>query len=343
MTIGTKTSAIRSASALDRGLRALGPPDELDDPGQRRVTADPRRAHDEGAGDVARRADDRVAGPDRTGTGSPVSIEVSTSEPPSTTVPSTGTVSPGRTRRRSPTRTASSATSRSLPSATSRAVAGLRPTRRRIAPAVRTLARASSQRPRRTSPMTIVEESNQVTGSSPAAMTTSGSEGDDDAVAPGRGRPDRHQGVHVGGAVAGGPPGRPVEAAPGPDLDERGREDHEPVEIDQGQRHRRREHQDHDPERDRDRGDGLDQQRPRLACPLDVVRGQLGCERAGGVGLLAGRPRRGRRSRPPRWRRPAPARSARAGSKRTVATSVARLTVAALHAGRLAAGSARSG
>ena len=61
MTIGTKTSAIRSASALDRRLGALGPPDELDDPRQGRVTADPRRAHDEGAGDVARRADDRVA------------------------------------------------------------------------------------------------------------------------------------------------------------------------------------------------------------------------------------------------------------------------------------------
>ena len=67
MTIGTKTSAIRSAERWIGALRALGPPDELDDPRQGRVTADPRRAHHEGAGDVARRADDRVARPDRTG------------------------------------------------------------------------------------------------------------------------------------------------------------------------------------------------------------------------------------------------------------------------------------
>ena len=43
--------------------------------------------------------------------------------------------------------------------ATTRAVAGLRPTSRRIAPVVRPLARASSQRPSRTSPMMIVDES----------------------------------------------------------------------------------------------------------------------------------------------------------------------------------------
>ena len=177
--------------------------------------------------------------------------------------------------------------------------------------------------------MTIVEESNQVTGSSPAAMTTSGREGDDDAVAPGRGRPDRHQRVHVRGTVPGRPPGRPVEAAPGPDLDDRGREDDEPVELDQGQRDGGREHQDHDPERDRDRGHRLDAAaiRDSRARSMSSAR-QLLRERAG-----ARLPRRpgatGRRSRPPRWRRRAASRSTRAGSKRTVAASVARLTVAA--------------
>ena len=49
--------------ALDRRLRALGTLDELDDPGQRRVAPDPRRAHHERAGRVERRADDLVARP----------------------------------------------------------------------------------------------------------------------------------------------------------------------------------------------------------------------------------------------------------------------------------------
>ena len=47
--------------ALDRRLRALGPLDELDDPGEGRVAPDPRRAHDERAGRVEGRADDLVA------------------------------------------------------------------------------------------------------------------------------------------------------------------------------------------------------------------------------------------------------------------------------------------
>ena len=64
-TIGTKTSAMRSARRWIGALRALGPLDELDDPGQGRVAADPRGAHDERAGGVERRADDRVTGPCR--------------------------------------------------------------------------------------------------------------------------------------------------------------------------------------------------------------------------------------------------------------------------------------
>ena len=63
-------------------------------------------------------------------------------------------------------------------------------------------------------------------------MTTSGHERHDDAVAPGRGRADHDQGVHVGRAVASGPPGRPVEPAAGPDLDDRRRDEDEPVELD---------------------------------------------------------------------------------------------------------------
>ena len=63
-----------------------------------------------------------------TGSGSPVSIDSSTALLPSTTTPSTGTFSPGRTRSRSPTCTWVSGTSSSLPSAAMRrAVLGASP------------------------------------------------------------------------------------------------------------------------------------------------------------------------------------------------------------------------
>ena len=59
------------------------------------------------------------------GIGSPVSIDSSTLERPSSTSPSTGTFSPGRTRSRSPTCTCVNGMSSSLPSApTRRAVLG---------------------------------------------------------------------------------------------------------------------------------------------------------------------------------------------------------------------------
>ena len=69
-----------------------------------------------------------------TGSGSPVSIASSTALLPSTTTPSVGTFSPGRTRSRSPTCTCVSGTSSSLPSAAMRrAVFGARPSSERIA------------------------------------------------------------------------------------------------------------------------------------------------------------------------------------------------------------------
>ncbi len=98
-------------------------------------------------------------GPFVTGIASPVSIASSTALEPSLTTPSTGTFSPGRTRRRSPGWTCSIATSTSPSARTSRAVFAWRPTRRRIAPVVRPLARDSSHFPRRISPMMIVDES----------------------------------------------------------------------------------------------------------------------------------------------------------------------------------------
>ena len=75
-------------------------------------------------------------GPFRTGMASPVSIDSFTADAPSTTTPSTGIFSPGRTRTRSPTTTPSSATSCSSPPRTTRAVCAWSPTRRLIAPVV---------------------------------------------------------------------------------------------------------------------------------------------------------------------------------------------------------------
>ena len=89
-----------------------------------------------------------------TGRLSPVSIDSSTAEAPSTTTPSTGMRSPGRMRTRSPAPTSAAGTSISRPSRTTRAVRGARLTSRLIASDVRPRARASSQRPSTTSVMT---------------------------------------------------------------------------------------------------------------------------------------------------------------------------------------------
>ena len=87
-----------------------------------------------------------------TGIDSPVTRDSSTELRPSTTAPSTGTFSPGRTRRRSPTAMSSSRTSSSVPLALSRrAVFGARSRSARNAPPVLSRARSSSTCPRRTS------------------------------------------------------------------------------------------------------------------------------------------------------------------------------------------------
>ena len=87
-----------------------------------------------------------------TGIGSPEIIDSSTEERPSTTLPSTGTLSPGRTRSRSPTFTSSSGISSSVPSARiTRAVLGARSSSARIAEPVRSRAPSSMIWPSSTS------------------------------------------------------------------------------------------------------------------------------------------------------------------------------------------------
>ena len=95
-----------------------------------------------------------------TGTGSPLIIDSSTEDRPSVTTPSTGTFSPGRTRKRSPGWTSSRATSSSEPSSrTIRAVFGASPRSARIARPVAERARNSSTCPSSTSVVMIAAAS----------------------------------------------------------------------------------------------------------------------------------------------------------------------------------------
>jgi len=88
-------------------------------------------------------------GPTSTGTGSPVSSDVSRADRPSTTVPSVATFSPGRTTKRSPTASWSTGMRTSVPSRrTATSFAPSSSSARRAAPD-RRLARASNQRPAR--------------------------------------------------------------------------------------------------------------------------------------------------------------------------------------------------
>ena len=85
--------------ALDRRAAALGLSDQLDDLGEQGFGADALGSHDEGSGAVDGRADDFALGSFSTGIDSPVIIDSSMELRPSRTTPSTGTFSPGRTRR----------------------------------------------------------------------------------------------------------------------------------------------------------------------------------------------------------------------------------------------------
>ena len=112
-----------------------------------------------------------------TGTGSPVIIDSSTNEAPSTTSPSTATFSPGRTSTTSPTATSAignSTTSAPVgPPRRTRAVRGWMRIKRRIASLVLPRARASSRRPIRISVMITAAASKYTltvpAGSSPGA------------------------------------------------------------------------------------------------------------------------------------------------------------------------------
>ena len=122
--------------ALNRRAAALRLAHQLHDLRQQGFAADAFRAHDERTGAVDGCADHFAAWhPSRTGIDSPVIIDSSTELPPSSTTPSTGTFSPGRTRSRSPGLTWSSGHRLPLArhsSARRRAVFGLRSSKARM-------------------------------------------------------------------------------------------------------------------------------------------------------------------------------------------------------------------
>jgi len=113
-------------------------------------------------------------GPFSTGSGSPVSMDSSIADEPSTTTPSTATFSPGRTRTRSSWRTSATGTSTSAPSRSTRAVRGCRPISARMASPVWPFERASSMRPVRMSVMISAAESKYIGSPRPLCMKNEG-------------------------------------------------------------------------------------------------------------------------------------------------------------------------
>ena len=113
-----------------------------------------------------------VPGPTSTGTGSPVSIDASTAERPSSTTPSVAIFSPGRTTNRSPGWTRSTGTTTSCPSRRSRASFAPSSRSARIAAPARPRARVSRNRPRRISVVITAPTSKYVSASSSATSAT---------------------------------------------------------------------------------------------------------------------------------------------------------------------------
>src|SRR5262249_37618825 len=132
------------SEALYRCAAALRAGDHLNDLRQQGIAANPVRTHCEGSALVDRAANDARLFFLAIGMDSPVTMDSSSVDRPSNTIPSTGTFSPGRTRKRSPTCTASREMSSSLPSSfTRRAVLGARSSSVRIAPDYASHARRS--------------------------------------------------------------------------------------------------------------------------------------------------------------------------------------------------------
>ena len=111
-------------------------------------------------------------GPTSTGTGSPVSIDRSTAESPSSITPSVANLSPGRTMNRSPVAIVSTGTTTSCPSRSTRASFAPSSSKARIAAPDRRRAPVSRKRPRRINVVITAPTSKYVCASSSARSPT---------------------------------------------------------------------------------------------------------------------------------------------------------------------------
>ncbi len=114
----------------------------------------------------------------------------------------------------------------------------------------------------------------------------------EDRIDPRGARADGDERVHRGAAVAPRAPGGPVEAAAGPELDERRGPQDQLVQVRHGDRRLGREHRDHDQDGRPDGHGGLQERLALVSLALHVVGGDLvgeggrGARRAGGRGDL---------------------------------------------------------
>ena len=242
------------------------------------------------------------------GSGSPVSIDSSTAETPSTTMPSTGTRSPGRTRSRSPGTTSASSTSASTPSRIRRAVDRLeadQPPDRGRGAALGPGLEPSPEEHEAEDDRRRVEVADGLDARRHHDLRPQRHE---HGVGPRRGRADGDQRVHRRAAVPPRPPRSAVEALAGPQLDERRRQQDQAVRrLHRDRALGRREHDGHEREGRADRDRGLDERPPLRPIALRVLGGELGVEAGRRVSIRpARRPPGGRRSPP--TRRPGPAR-----------------------------------
>ena len=173
-------------------------------------------------------------GPFTTGSASPVSIASSTAEDPSTTTPSTGTFSPGRTRTMSSWRTSAMGRSTSPPPRTTRAVRGCRPMSVRMASPVWPLARASSRRPSRMRVMMSAAESKYIGVPRPWWSKKPGKSDPGGAVEVGGRRAQHDQRVHGGAAVARGRQRGAIELPADPELHRCGQRPQDPAVGEEG-------------------------------------------------------------------------------------------------------------
>ena len=232
--------------ALDRRLRPLGALDELDDPRQRRVAPDPVGSHHERAGRIDRCADDLIARPD--GDGHRLAGEHRCVD--------RGAAFDDDTVDRDPLARPDAqevadtdllegdlAFPAILDDPRDRRAERGKPADRAGRPALGPRLEPPPEQDQTDDDGRGVEVGHRLDA---GRFDRAGPEGDDGAVGPGRGRADRDERVHVRGAVPCRAPGRAVERATGPELDERGRDQGEPVEIAHRERRLGREHHEHD-------------------------------------------------------------------------------------------------